>query len=204
LIPSIWIREDAGAGAFPVGTWIHSNGGYYEEKLIFTAAKLTVDSSSFDTVEYSYTVSGDTFVCSYIATIPCAATPQEQAEINAFNEAAYRASHPWVPGTSTISPTATKNGVLYMIKDNPNMTFIGDPAVIGVWTSIDLKINNSTDPNDKWTRNLMKWANGPNEVSAPVYDIRTIGGTAYLFVEDKNDDYSRHSRKPFWLVFKKM
>jgi hypothetical protein len=229
LIPDIWLLEEAGAGAFPVGTWIHLNGDD-AEKMIFTATTLIVDSRRNDTYQYDYTVSGDTFVCTNQTLIPYIPTAGDLAEIAAFSETAYRASHPWIPDTSTITPTPTKEGIQCKVEDNPVMTFIDDPAVRGgAWTRIDyvtipewfdpsdlddrgwldslefiangdLKVNDYMNPAEKWTKNLMKWVDGISGTAAPKYEIRTIGGTVYLFVENKSGDYSLRGRKPSWFV----
>jgi hypothetical protein len=233
-IPDIWFLEESGAGSSPAGTWIHMLGGTSdEEKIIFTGTTLTTDSPYFDTRRYDYTVSGNKFICNNGTIIPYIPTAAESAEIAAFNEAAYRAAHPWVPAASTITPTATKQGVQYRIEDHPDMTFVNDPAVIGRWTTIDmvikpewfdpadllnddymwlnslefiagggLKMNGYTDPNDKWKKNLLYLVDGDGP-TAPKYEIRTIGGVQYLFVENKSGDYSRYSQKPQWFVLKK-
>jgi hypothetical protein len=227
--PDVWLLEEAGAGAFPVGTWGRDGGD--NEKLIFTSTTLTIDGD--DAYQYNYVVSGDSFACTNLTLIPYTPTAEDLAEVEAFNETAFRASHNWIPDSSTITPTPTKQGVQYRIEDNPNMTFVDDTEVRGeVWTSIDLIINPDWfDPADtadfavgdvwvnnlrflsngdlefngnayggyKWTKNLMKWGND-EDVVAPAYEIRTINGTAYLFVENKNGDYSRYSRKPSWYV----
>jgi hypothetical protein len=233
-IPNIWLLEES-TGAFPEGTWIYVAGGGYEEKLIFASGKLTRDSPSFDTDEYSYTISGNTFVCTYIGTITYVPTAQDNAKIAAFNDAAYRAAHPWVPATSTITPTATKEGVQYWIDDNPDMSFVDDTDVHGTWTVIDEVIKPEWfDPNDldldgghwlesltfnadgstafnsyqavanSWTKGLWKHIEGSaNLVAASKYEIRTVGGRQYLFVENKNGNYHKDSEKPQWFVLRK-
>jgi hypothetical protein len=230
--PDIWLLQETGAGTFPVGTWINISNG--DEKLIFTAAQLTIDSPYFDTVQLDYTISGSTFVCTNFQEIPYNPTPADFAEIAAFNEAAFRAARPWIPGSSTITPVPTKQGIQYHIEDNPVMDFVNDPGVLGTWTTIDytpapawfdpadidedysggwlesltfaengvLTCNGYTSSFDSWTKNLIKMEDGDG-VTAPKYEILTLAGTSYLFVENKNGDYTYRARKPRWFVMEK-
>ncbi|MDR2363559.1 MAG: hypothetical protein LBD65_04005, partial [Spirochaetaceae bacterium] len=231
-IPDIWLLQETGAGAFPAGTWINISNS--NEKLIFTAAQVTIDTPYFDTVRLDYTISGNTFVCTNYQKIPYVPTAADQAEIAAFNEAAFRESHPWIPASSTITPTATKRGMEYIIADNPTMTFENDPEALGTWITVEfiyiidwfdpadidedfdggwleslafaangvLTCNGYTSPAYSWTKNLIKMEDGDG-VTAPEYEIKTIAGTAYLFVQNKNGDYTYRARKPGWFVMRK-
>jgi hypothetical protein len=136
LHPNIWLLQNEGAGAFPVGTWIHLDGSR-EEKLIFTGSQLTIDSPYFNTVQFTYSISGSTFVCSGDTTIDYVPTEEDIAVMEAFDEATFKATRPWIPATSTITPTATKRGIEYQVEDNIDKPFEPDPAVLGNWTAVD-------------------------------------------------------------------
>jgi hypothetical protein len=238
-IPDIWVLQDEGARAFPEGTWLHFDGNN-AEKLEFTASKLTIDSPYFDTVRLDYTVSGNTFVCTNREVIPYVPTTEDLAEIAAFDEAAeaaFRRARPWIPATSTITPTATKAGVQYRVTDewDDNASFVNDSAVSGTWTTIDyVRVIDWFDPEDmndiedwiriesitfsgngsisiqfyygthtsEWTKGLVKTEDGAS-VTVSKYEIKTIGSTAYLFLEDKSGDYISGTGKPSYFVLQK-
>jgi bla regulator protein BlaR1 len=233
-IPDIWLVQEAGAGTFPVGVWVHMDGDQ-EEKLTFTGTQMTVDSPYWDTYIYDYTVSGSTFVCTNRQEIPYTPTAEDLAEIAAFNETAFRAARPWIPASSTITPQATKREIAYNVEDNPDMTFVNDPDVLGAWTTIDFVVipewfdPADTDMDDDvmlssltfaaggsatcyyengytdsaaWTKNLLKMEDGDG-VTAPTYEIQTLSGTPYLFVEHKSGDYTIRGQKPRWFVLKR-
>jgi hypothetical protein len=146
-IPNIWLLEKDGAGTFPVGVWVYFNGSSYQSTLTFTPTELTIDSASRN-FKFNYTVSGDTFVCTGYMDVPYTPTFEQLAEIATYNETAFRASHPWIPATSTITPiAATKQGIQYWkqlvqhwISDDITAPFIDDPNVIGTWTITDITI----------------------------------------------------------------
>jgi hypothetical protein len=219
-----WQAE--GRGTFPVGVWVH-NPGEHQETLTFTATKLERYSPYFGTWRYNWKISGNTFNLTNGVYIP---SQEDWDELANYNESSFRAERPWIPATSTIDPKMGSLGVDYQIVDHPVMTpFVNDSEAIGVWTAVNF-VNeiDHFDPTaiyDPWWTgiefisdgtiktqygdgtwgNSGTWTKGliSNSSMAPEYEIKTVSGTAYLFVQWKSGDYSVRGRKPSYYVFKK-
>jgi hypothetical protein len=233
-IPTVYVLQDEGAGEFPIGTWTHDFSNGDVEKIIFNASKLTFDSPYADTWEYDYTVSSsNTFNLTNYREVPHTPTAEQQAQIAAFNETAFRASHPWIPATSTIGPlTASKTEIDYNIVDKINIEFETDSTVaVTTWVTFDyvdeIESFNPSVPawtdiassswikkltfeadgdliwNDnrtaKWTKDLLLMAFGDGDI-APKYEVESLSGTDYLFLENKSGDYTIRARKPGYFV----
>ncbi|GMO27441.1 MAG: hypothetical protein Ta2F_03000 [Termitinemataceae bacterium] len=224
-----FVLQSEGAGIFPIGTWI--GGENNTEKIIFTATTITVDAQYFDTYRCNYQINDNTFILTHYVVVPYIPTAEQQNEIDNFNKTEFLSSHTWIPSTSTMKPRYKKPGIDYHIVDHPNMTFVNDADVIGTWTSVDfvnsienfvpgqkqygynlffknlafnaggnatLKYDSSYAYDSKWTKGILK----DGDV-APKYEIQTLSGTKYLFVEWKSGDYSVRAQKPKYYVFAK-
>jgi len=224
--------EATGRGEFPVGLWIH-NPGEDQETLSFTADKLTQYSPWFGTLEWNWEISGNNLILNDGVYIP---SQEELDEIANFDETLFRSERPWIPATSTIDPQVGWGwgGIDYNIVDHPDMTFVNDPLVIGVWSSvyyideIDDFLPGSlylwelfwtgvefvsggtikTQIGDEIWRNNGKWTNGliqgiPTNMAASEYELKTISGTTYLFIQWKSGDYSARGDKPQYYVLAK-
>ena len=104
--------------------------------------------------------------------------------------------------------------------DNVNLPFVDDPQAIGQWTSVDfvgvpedfkpgsrfcqfdLPVFQkfSVLPGGRTSYRWLTWTRGviinPGERTAASYEIRSIGGTNFMFVEWKNGDYILFHSKP--------
>jgi hypothetical protein len=246
-----WVlQNDENKGVFPIGKWIESGdvgkGEDEQSFLLFTASTLTRVSPWFDTYRYDYRIDGTNLLLSSIYRVPYIPTAEEQEYIDNFHtlyETAFRAARLWIPATSTISPTATKVkieldggkklGIEFNIVDNPDMAFINDNAVIGVWTVVDFvdeyagyNPSNPQQPDTNFWAGLKfeengvlsqkyrgdadwhnggKWTKGVLQTgnTAPEYEIKTYADGAYIFVQWKSGDYTVRARKPSYYVFKK-
>jgi bla regulator protein BlaR1 len=127
-----------------------------------------------------------------------------------------------------MKPRYTKSGIDYRIVDHPDMTFVDDPELTGTWISVGfvretgaftpgspsgllhwktavfqpggktaLTFTDSTSQGE-WTKGINKRGD-----KAEKYQIKTLSGTPYLFVEWKSGDYSVRGDKPSYYVFEK-
>ena len=111
-------------------------------------------------------------------------------------------------------------------RDNIDLPFKNDPAVIGAWESVDfVESPERFDPAAKawqgdlylkelvflpkgkgnkpwwtWTRGLVLHQ---GDRTASKYEIKKIGGAEYLFFEWKSGDYIFRGAKPFYYVLKR-
>jgi hypothetical protein len=148
-----WVlQDDENKGTFPIGKWVNTNN-MVVEFLLFTSTELTISSNTFDTWRYDYSISGANLVLSGSQFVPYVPTEAEKEYIDNFHlkyEAAFRAAHPWIPVTSSITPqgkikredmkpviNGQRLGIQFHIVDHPDMTFVNDPDVIGTWTAVD-------------------------------------------------------------------
>ena len=117
-------------------------------------------------------------------------------------------------------------GILGCQKDNIDLPFINDPAVIGKWISVDCikdpslftvgKKNSRKElylkeltflPEGKTTEKLKTWTKGVvihhKEKTAGAYEIKEINKNKYMFFEWKSGDYTILRQKPKYYVLKK-
>ena len=117
------------------------------------------------------------------------------------------------------------------IRDNTDYPFITDDNVIGKWTvrdivrkaedfdaakqsyskenlfflSVEFLADGKCIHTTKQQESCLKWTKGLilNKASetTPAYEIKTIDGKDYLFVEWKSGDYQFGGRKPAWYIF---
>ncbi len=110
--------------------------------------------------------------------------------------------------------------------DNIDLPFVDDPAARGEWESVDFVADiDAFDPAQRaWSGNLYlkgltflengkmpqswwTWTKGyvmhRGDRTASRYEIRDIGGTAYLFFEWKSGDVTIAGMKPHYYVLKK-
>jgi len=110
--------------------------------------------------------------------------------------------------------------------DDIDLPFVDDPAVVGVWASVDFVADPTEfDPNQRrWEGDLLlkeavfdeggktprpwaTWTKGVlihhGERTASAYTFQRIGGTDYMFLEWKSGDYTIRYRKPHYYVLKK-
>jgi hypothetical protein len=167
--------------------------------------------------------------------VPYTPTAAQQAEIEAFDETAFREDRPWIPETSTIGPlTASKLEIEYNISDKIDVALETDATIAETtWVTFDFvseiesfdplvpswpdasssswikKLEFKTGGNliwndnhtDKWTKDFLLMASGSDTASK--YEIRDFSGTDYMFVENKNGDYSIRAQKPYYFVLVK-
>lgn len=117
--------------------------------------------------------------------------------------------------------------------DNIDMPFVNDERVLGKWSAVDFvrEISDFDPSKQNYTSPLFyksteflqngelhcvmgnsfkaKWTNGAtllktgDGTTAPAYEIRSINGTEYLFIEWKSGDYVWGRMKPCYYVFKR-
>jgi len=112
-------------------------------------------------------------------------------------------------------------------KDNIDLPFIDHPEVLGKWSFVDyitetdefkptdkkwkggdrcfkevvfLKNGKTNKPYMTWTKEVLMHK---NDVTASKYEIKTIDGNDYLFMQEKNGDYIYRHETPKYIVFKK-
>jgi hypothetical protein len=191
------------------------------------------DMSTYQYYRYDYTISGTNSAgvlrLTNQAYIP---SPEEEDLVANWpaGEAAFRAARPWIPSTSDITPVIDASGINYQIVDYPDMTFVDDPAVKGKWKTydfvgeiddfvpgapgeiwdrgLDFKDNGVLEarfetswypqPQDGWTRGILKTGTDASE-----YEVKTLSGTPYLFIQHKSGDYSMRGMKPMYYVYVK-
>lgn len=111
-------------------------------------------------------------------------------------------------------------------RDNTALPFVNDEAVKGKWRSVDfVKKPENFKPgvlswegglflkgvtfldNGKMFEGWWNWTKGfvvnKGERTAAKYEIRTLGGTDYLFMQWKNGDYIRFHKPPWYYVLVK-
>jgi serine/threonine protein kinase len=111
--------------------------------------------------------------------------------------------------------------------DNVNLPFVDDPQAIGQWTSVDfVGVPEDFKPGSRFCQfdlpvfqkftvlpggrtsyRWLTWTRGviinPGERTAASYEIRSIGGTNFMFVEWKNGDYILFHSKPGLYVLRR-
>ena len=110
--------------------------------------------------------------------------------------------------------------------DNVDLPFVDDPAVLGQWKAVDFVTAPSEfDPqkrhmkhdlafkgmtflaNGKTSRPWFTWTKGVvmhlGDKTADHYEIRTVNGRSYMFLEWKNGDYMFRGQKPCYCVMEK-
>lgn len=140
-----------------------------------------------------------------------------------------RPEAPWIPADSAV--TANTDGT-WKVVDVVDRPFVDDPAILGVWTSVDFaspaRFNPfaRSFPGDLYWKSVeffpsgfakgtfgtfvnttVRWTSGwflaPDNDSptASRYQLQTIAGKDYLFVEWKSGDYTLRGQEPGWYVF---
>lgn len=121
--------------------------------------------------------------------------------------------------------TTEVNGRL--VDDFSNLSFVNDPAVLGIWESVDFvtspedfkpgaqlfrgglyleklvfKADGKTDmPWFGWTKGVVMHLGGDHTASR--YTIKEINGAQYMFFEWKSGDYIIRHQQPKYYVLKK-
>ncbi|OGR77102.1 MAG: hypothetical protein A2X32_07425 [Elusimicrobia bacterium GWC2_64_44] len=136
----------------------------------------------------------------------------------------------WKSGDYTLRRMKPKYYVLKKTagvrRDNINLPFRDDPAVVGVWESVDFvespaKFDPAVPawkgdlylkelaflPKGKGGKPWWTWTRGvvlhQGDKTASRYEIKKIGGADYLFFEWKSGDYVFRGAKPFYYVLKR-
>ncbi|MBF0566935.1 MAG: hypothetical protein HQK89_17050 [Nitrospirae bacterium] len=125
---------------------------------------------------------------------------------------------PNAPISNTIPGAEEGKGLV----DKIDLPFVDDPDVIGTWTSVDFVPDPGTFNPDNGSFNgnlylrgltfqpggstsgVWKWTRGvvihEGDKTASKYEIRSIGGKKFLFLEWKSGDYVIRHMKPYYYV----
>jgi hypothetical protein len=224
-----WQAE--GRGTFPVGVWVH-NPGEYQETLTFTVDKAEIYSPYFGKWRYDWKISGNTFNLTNGVYIPSQEDLDELANYNESTFRAERpwipatstinpalgsgeidyhiVDHPvmtpFVNDSEAIGVWTAVDFVDEIDDFDPASIQYQDPWLTGIefvsGGTLRTQYGGGTWTNNgTWTKDFISGV--PNSNTAHEYEIKTVSGTAYLFVQWKSENYFVRGRKPLYYVFKK-
>ena len=111
---------------------------------------------------------------------PSAKWLEEKEKWDNYDETSFRASHPWVHSSATITPTYEHGRIFYNIIDNPDMTFVNDANVIGTWETCDMVWEISDFiPGERQHYSGVFQMTGVRFQSDGTYDTKYVGDSDY-------------------------